>query len=173
MQIIQHIPVWVFALLLGLIALGLMQTRTRHIRMQRMLGLNIGLTIFTLVGVVQQWLPTPWLTLGLLSWAVACAFLTYALSAIAPPSGAAWDSHTRLFTVPGSWLPLTLFMAVFVCKFAVGMSNAMLPGELNNAVSAMAISAWYGLFSGLFNAQAWRILKLKYRPADHQAEAAN
>ena len=52
MQTLQHIPVWVFALLLGLIALGLLQTRTRHVGQRRLLGINIALTVFTLVGVV-------------------------------------------------------------------------------------------------------------------------
>lgn len=69
MQTLQHIPVWVYFLLLGLIALGLQQTRTRHIPMRRLLDINIALTLFTLVGVVQQWRPTPWLALGLISWA--------------------------------------------------------------------------------------------------------
>ena len=55
MQTLQHIPVWVFVLLAGLIALGLLQTRTRHIRQKRLLGLQIGLTIATLVGVALQW----------------------------------------------------------------------------------------------------------------------
>ncbi len=173
MQTLQHIPLWVFALLIGLIALGLMQTRRRLIRLPRLLGLNIGLTVFTLAGVVQQWLPTPWLTWGLLSWAIACAILTYALSALNPPLGAHWDAETRLFTIPASWLPLALFMGVFACKFAVGMINATLPGELSGWGSAIGVSALYGLFSGLFNAQTWRILKLKYRPSVHAPDSAN
>ena len=61
MQTLQHIPLWVFALLMGLIALGLLQTRIRHIRRRRLLGINIALAVFTLVGVAQQWRPTPWL----------------------------------------------------------------------------------------------------------------
>ena len=162
MQILQHIPVWVFALLIGLIALGLVQTRTRHIRKQRLLGINIALTVFTLVGVVQQWRPTPWLGLGLLSWAAACLLVTWALGQSAAPAGASYDPETRRFTVPGSWLPLALFMTIFACKFAVGMTTAMAPDLLDSLSAAIGVSALYGLLSGLLNAKAWRLLKLEH-----------
>ena len=162
MQILQHIPVWVFALLLGLIAMGLLQTRTRHIRKQRLLGINIALMVFTLVGVTQQWQPTPWLWLGLSSWTVSCLLVTAALGQGPAPTGAHYDADTRRFSVPGSWLPLGLFMAIFACKFAVGMTTALAPELLNSLSAAIGISAVYGLFSGLLNARAWRVLKLAH-----------
>jgi hypothetical protein len=161
MQTLQHIPVWVFALLLGLIALGLLQTRTRHVGQRRLLGINIALTVFTLVGVVQQWRHTPWLVLGLLSWAASCAVVAWGLGQGAAPAGASYNAETRRFTVPGSWLPLALFMAIFACKFVVGMLSATAPEALHSVQAAMGISALYGLFSGLLNARALRLLKLQ------------
>lgn len=161
MQTLQHIPVWVFALLLGLIALGLLQTRTRHVGQRRLLGINIALTVFTLVGVVQQWRHTPWLAVGLLSWAASCAVVAWGLGQAAAPAGASYNAETRRFTVPGSWLPLGLFMAIFACKFAVGMLSATAPEALHSMQAAIGISALYGLFSGLLNARALRLLKLQ------------
>ena len=161
MQILQHIPVWVFALLIGLVALGLLQTRTRHIRKQRLLGINIALTVFTLVGVVQQWRLTPWLALSLLSWAAMGLLVAWALGQGAAPEGARFEPETRRFTVPGSWLPLTLFMTIFACKFAVGMTTAMAPELLDSLTTAIGVSALYGLLSGVLNAKAWRLLKLQ------------
>jgi hypothetical protein len=161
MQILQHIPVWVFALLIGLIALGLVQTRTRHIRKQRLLGINIALTVFTLVGVVQQWRLTPWLALSLLSWAAMGLLVAWVFGQGAAPAGAAYDLETRRFTVPGSWLPLALFMTIFACKFAVGMTTAMAPDLLDSLSAAIGVSALYGLLSGVLNAKAWRLLKLQ------------
>lgn len=161
MQTLQHIPVWVYFLLLGLIALGLQQTRTRHIPMRRLLGINIALTLFTLVGVVQQWRPTPWLALGLISWAATGVLVAWALGQGPAPAGASYDVGTRRFTVPGSWLPLGLFMAIFACKFAVGMLSAIAPEALHSLQAAIGISALYGLFSGLLNARALRLLKLQ------------
>lgn len=161
MQTLQHIPVWVFFLLIGLIAMGLLQTRTRQIRQQRILGINIALTVFTLVGVTQQWRHTPWLMLGLLTWATTCLLVTWGLGQGAAPDGASYDEPTRRFTVPGSWLPLALFMAVFACKFAVGMVTALTPDTLQSLTVAIGICALYGLLSGLLNARAWRLLKLR------------
>jgi hypothetical protein len=161
MQTLQHIPVWVFALLLGLIALGLLQTRTRHVGQRRLLGINIALTVFTLVGVVQQWRHTPWLAVGLLSWAASCAVVAWGLGQGAAPAGASYNAETRRFTVPGSWLPLALFMAIFACKFVEGMLSATEPEALHSVHAAMGISALYGLFSGLLHARALRLLKLQ------------
>ncbi len=162
MQTLQHIPVWVLALLIGLIALGWVQTRTRHIFKQRLLGINIALTVFTLVGVVQQWRLTPWLALSLLSWAVIGLLVAWVFGQSAAPAGASYDPETRRFTVPGSWLPLALFMTIFACKFAVGMTTAMAPDFLNSLTAAIGVSALYGLLSGILNARAWRLLKLEY-----------
>ena len=161
MQTLQHIPVWVFALLLGLIALGLLQTRTRHVGQRRLLGINIALTVFTLAGVIQQWRPTPWVAVGLLSWAASCAVVVWGVGKGAAPAGASYNAETRRFTVPGSWLPLGLFMAIFACKFVVGMLSATAPEALHSMQAAMGISALYGLFSGLLNARALRLLKLQ------------
>jgi UDP-N-acetylmuramyl pentapeptide phosphotransferase/UDP-N-acetylglucosamine-1-phosphate transferase len=161
MQILQHIPVWVFFLLIGLIALGLLQTRTRQIRRQRLLGINIALAVFTLIGVIQQWRQTPWLALGLLTWAATCLLVSWALGQGAAPYGASFDASTRRFTVPGSWLPLALFMAIFACKFAVGMLSATAPEHIHSLNAAIGISALYGLFSGVLNGRALRLLKLK------------
>jgi UDP-N-acetylmuramyl pentapeptide phosphotransferase/UDP-N-acetylglucosamine-1-phosphate transferase len=164
MQTLQHIPVWVFALLIGLIALGLLQTRTRQIRTQRLLGINIALTVFTLIGVAQQWRHTPWLALGLLTWLAACVLVTWALGQGTAPNGASYDAPTQRFTVPGSWLPLALFMAIFACKFAVGMVTALAPDTVHSLRAAIGISAVYGVLSGVLNARAWRLLKLKETP---------
>jgi UDP-N-acetylmuramyl pentapeptide phosphotransferase/UDP-N-acetylglucosamine-1-phosphate transferase len=160
MQTLQHIPVWVFFLLIGLVALGMLQTRTQQIRRQRLLGVNIALAVFTLIGVIQQWRHTPWVALGLLTWAATCLLVSWALGQGTAPDGASFDASTRRFTVPGSWLPLALFMAIFACKFAVGMLSATAPEYIHSLNAAIGISAVYGLFSGALNARAWRLLKL-------------
>jgi hypothetical protein len=161
MQTLQHIPVWVFCLLIGLIVMGLLQTRSRQLRKRRFLSINITLTVFTLVGVVQQWWHTPWLTLSLLSWAASCALVAWASGQGAEPIGASYNAGTQRFTVPGSWLPLALFMAIFACKFVVGMLSATASEHIHSLNAAIGISAVYGLFSGVLNGRALRLLKLK------------
>jgi len=168
MDTLQHIPVWVFFVLIGLIAMGLQQTSTRQLRSKRLLGVSIALTVLTLVGVVQQWRHTPWLALGSLSWAATCWASAWALGRGAAPQSASYNPETRRFTVPGSWMPLVLFMTIFACKFVVGMFSATAPEHIQSVQAAIGISALYGLFSGLLHARTLRLLKL----AKHQATSA-
>jgi hypothetical protein len=160
-QTLQHIPVWVFALFIGLVALGLRQTRTRQIARKRLLRVNVALTVVTLVGVVQLWRHTPWLSMALVAWATSCLLASWLLGQGAAPAGAHYNPDTRRLNVPGSWLPLALFMALFACKFAVGMLTATSPETLRSLQAAIGISALYGLLSGILNARSWRLLKLK------------
>ena len=59
MHFLQHIPIWVLGLFIGLVALGLLQTRTRQVHKRQLLGAKIALTFVTLISVVQLWWPTP------------------------------------------------------------------------------------------------------------------
>lgn len=161
MLILQHIPSWVFVLLLGLIALGLLQTRTRQVQMRSLVGSKIVLTFLTLVAVWQLWDDTPWLGLGLASWTMVCLVVSWFLGHGPSPAGAHYNPKNQRFTVPGSWMPLTLFMTIFACKFGVGTLNALVPDTLHTLNAAIGISALYGLFSGLVNARILRLLKLK------------
>lgn len=160
MSTLQFIPVWVFFLLAGLVALGLSQTRTRRLPARRLVITNLALTAFTVVGVVQQWRDTPWLVLGLAAWAAAGGLVVWALGRGAAPVGASYNPADQRFTVPGSWTPLALFLAIFFTKFAVGFLTATSPDLLHSLNAAIGLSALYGLFSGLLNARAWRLLQL-------------
>jgi hypothetical protein len=161
MPTLQHIPLWVLGLFIGLVALGMLQTRTRQVRKQQLLGVKIALTVVTLVSVVQLWWPTPWLAIALISWALTGLFVSWALSQSAAPTGASYNSATQRFTLPGSWMPLALFMAIFACKFVVGMLNTIAPETMHSLQAAIGISALYGLLSGIVIARVWRFLKLQ------------
>jgi len=78
-----------------------------------------------------------------------------------PPAGAHYNPANQRFTISGSWLPLALFMAIFACKFLVGMLSALSPDSLNSVPAAIGISALYGLLSGIVIARIMRLLKLK------------
>ena len=161
MQTLQHIPLWVLGLFIGLVALGMLQTRTRQVRKQQLLGVKIALTVVTLISVVQLWWPTPWLAIALISWALTGLLVSWALSQSAAPTGASYNSATQRFTLPGSWMPLALFMAIFACKFVVGMLSAVAPEHIRSLPAAIGISALYGLLSGIVIARVWCFLKLQ------------
>lgn len=161
MQTLQHIPLWVFGLFIGLVALGLLQTRTRQVHKKQLLGAKIALTVVTLISVLQLWWPTPWLAIALISWTLTGLLVSWALSQSAAPAGASFNPATQRFTLPGSWWPLALFMAIFACKFVVGMLSAVAPEHIRSLPVAIGISALYGLLSGIVIARVWRFLKLQ------------
>lgn len=161
MQTLQHIPLWVFGLSIGLVALGWFQTRTRQVHKKQLLSAKIALTLVTLISVVQLWWPTPWLAIALSSWALTSLFVGWAWRHGAAPAGASHNPATQRLTVPGSWLPLAVFMAIFFCKFVVGMLSAVAPEHIRSLQAAIGISALYGLLSGIVIARVWRFLKLQ------------
>jgi signal transduction histidine kinase len=164
MPALQHIPLWVFGLFIGLVALGWVQTRTHQVRKLQLLSAKVALTVVTLISVVQLWWPTPWLAIALISWALTGLFMSWALSQSAAPAGASFNPATQRFTLPGSWLPLALFMAIFACKFVVGMLSAVAPELIRSLPAAIGISALYGLLSGIVIARVWLVLKLQTSP---------
>jgi hypothetical protein len=161
MHFLQHIPLWVFGLFIGLVALGWLQTRTRQVRKLQLLGAKVVLTVVTLISVVQLWWPTPWLAIALISWALTGLLVSWVLSQSAAPTGASYNPATQRFTLPGSGWPLALFMAIFACKFVVGMFSAIAPETMRSLQAAIGISALYGLLSGIVIARVWRLLKLQ------------
>ena len=161
MQTLQHIPIWVFGLFIALVALGWLQTRTRQVRKLQLLSAKVALTVVTLISVVQLWWPTPWLAIALSSWAITGLLVSWALSQSATPAGASYNPTTQRFTLPGSWWPMALFMAIFACKFVVGMLCAVAPEHIRSLQAAVGISALYGLLSGIVIARVWRFLKLQ------------
>jgi NhaP-type Na+/H+ or K+/H+ antiporter len=58
-------------------------------------------------------------------------------------------------------------MAIFACKFVVGMLAATAPESLHSLQTAIGISALYGFFSGVLNARALRLLKLNTHQDQH------
>ena len=75
------------------------------------------------------------------------------------PAGVAYSSASRRFTVPGSWLPLALMMAIFFTRYAITVTIAINPLLREAAAFAGAASLAYGLMSGTFFARALHIVR--------------
>ena len=114
---IAHIPHWVFAVLALLLALGLMQARTRLVAPALIRAVAFGLLAYSLWGVVGSFglhaaVVTAWLAgIGVSAVPGRSAFA---------PRGMSFDAATSKVRVPGSWLPLVLLMGIFGLKFGVG-----------------------------------------------------
>jgi hypothetical protein len=94
------------------------------------------------------------------SWLAGVAITAYLGLKSANQIGVSFATETQSFSVPGSWLPLALMMAIFFTKYAVGVILARklpIAGELPFIGS---ISLIYGLLSGVFLARAVSILRM-------------
>jgi len=167
MTILRHVPIWVFALLLLLIAFGLSQARPRAVALRRSLVLPLVLLVLSFAGVVSAFglLPLP-------AWALGVAAAVLALRGRFDVSAVRFSAATQRFDLPGSWLPLGLMMAIFALKFGVGVSLALHPELRHSAAFVAAVSAAYGVFSGVFLARAmsfWAVAKVATSTASQGA----
>ena len=161
LMIMSNVPVWVWVLLVALVALGLIQTRTRQMSTARAFLLPLGLTVLSLSGVVSNFGAklTP-----LCAWLIATVAALLAAKAFGAWRGASWSAATSRFKVPGSWLPLVLILSIFVVKFYVGVNVAMHPELRTDTQFALIVCLIYGVFSGVFLARGlnfWTLMTSK------------
>ncbi|MBS0445816.1 MAG: hypothetical protein JSR59_07690 [Proteobacteria bacterium] len=151
LQIVEHTPVWVWGLLAALIALGASQARDRDVSLGRVTVLPFGLIVLSLFGVTSAFGHQPTALFAWLVGAGAAAAIARRLLAV---RGATWSSATRLFHVPGSWLPMVLILGLFAVKYFAGACLAIEPRLAGDATFAGSCSLAYGVFSGCFLGRA-------------------
>lgn len=154
---ISNTPVWVWPLLLGLLVLGLRQTRTQHMGWMRVTVLPlvlVGLSVYGTLAVAGAY-PAALLLWALVALGAATLVLRQPL-----PADAHYDLAHRRFTVPGSAVPLALMMGIFLTKYAVGATQTLAPALLQTTVAAGSIAVLYGLCSGVLLGRSLRLWKL-------------
>jgi hypothetical protein len=155
--ILTNTPIWVWVLLTALAVLGLMQTRARTISCTRAYTLPWIFIALSLTGVVRTAGSFP---VALAAWALGAAAAWLLLRRVAAVRGASWLPATASFQVPGSWLPLTLILGLFMLRYAVAVAQAMHP-ELASSVSFYGPTNFvFGVFAGLFWARSWSLRAL-------------
>ncbi len=165
LRILHNTPSWVFALLLALTVLGLLQTRPRSLSSLRLLILPLVLLVLSLAGVLATFGPQ---VPALAAWALGVVAASTLVRRGIDLSTVAFDPATRRLHVPGSVWPLVLMLGLFCVKYAVGVTLAMRP-ELRDSIGfAFAASAGYGCFSGAFLGRAWACWSVSRPARQHQ-----
>lgn len=165
LEIVRRTPSWVWGLLAALLALGWSATRPRDVAVGRLVAMPLAMVGLALWGVASAFGASGALPSLLTLW-VACAGAVLALGLrMPPPAGSTFDAGTRRLHLPGSWLPLALIAAVFGLKYLIGVQLALEPALARNVGFAFAVTALYGLLSGLFAARGLRVLRLVRAPA--------
>jgi hypothetical protein len=156
-EIIRHTPLWVFVLFIALLIMGYMQSKDRTINRSKVVILPVAMIGLSLYGVISAFgIGHP---IGLFSW-IAGIFVAGLLCIKFPsPAGVSYSTKDRSYSVPGSWFPLFLMMAIFFIKYAVGVILARKLPIANEQIFIAVVSFCYGLISGIFLARTFVIYR--------------
>lgn len=170
-QIATHVPVWVWIILVALIALGLKQRETQWVSRKRLLVLPAVWLVFGAWGVQKGFGQAGSAGVAMIAWAVGLLTSTAGLVASGWPAGATQHradatpdaagspATSALYRVPGSWLPMMVMLAIFCARFAVGMALGFRPSLAHDPMFAGVASLSFGLLSGFFVGRSLNILR--------------
>lgn len=155
-SLVSHTPTWVWLLLAGLCALGLSQTRDRQISMQRLCILPLAMLGLSLSSMATS-LGFSVAVLGV--WGGALFLSTAFLLSMSSGRDIHYDTGSKLFHVPGSWLPLFLILTMFIAKYAVAAGLSIQPALAQQTAFSLGFSAIFGVLNAVFLVRALVVLR--------------
>ena len=168
-QILLHTPVWVWALLSGLLALGLWQRRSRQVARAQLLALPLAMLALGLWSMAPGFVAQPLLAAA---WLAALLLATGLGRRLPPPAGAHWRANVQRLWLPGSWLPLFIILCIFSLRYASGVAMALHPEWKAQLTVQLPMALVFGLLSGVFLGRALGQLALTRLPSPPQHGAA-
>lgn len=163
--ILSNTPAWVFGILGILVLLGVQALRPRTLSLGRLVLVPVGFIIWGLSNLFSG-SPPPAALLETRGLAVVIAL---ALAWMIPPPfrAATIDRQRKLVHVPGTPIPLIRNVVLFLTKYVLAVTVAMMPADPTPKFIDAAIS---GLISGYFLGWLIRII-IKFR-TETSSEAA-
>lgn len=155
LAILQHTPLWVWLLLVGLVALGIAQRRDAIRSEKRAAILPLCMLLFSLYGVSSSF------GIGLavmVCWLVGAVLGIVMGRIVQLPRGVRYDKTSRAFHIPGSWWPLVLILMIFCVKYVVAVVFAINPLAREMFTLIVSMSVLYGLFGGLLFSR-WLVIR--------------
>jgi hypothetical protein len=155
-ELISHTPTWVFVVFFALLVLGFKQSKQREVKVNTVFILPIAMTLFSFFGVYSVF-GISLLSLGL--WGLALVLVLILALKLAYPKLVSYSKQDNKLTIPGSWVPLCLMMAIFFTKYVVGFAVARQLSIVDGMLFMLLISVLYGAFSGIFIARSLVMFK--------------
>lgn len=161
--VVRQTPLWVWGILTALLALGITQLRDRTASLARVSLMPLAMTVFSVWGTFSALRASPYLGQAVAVWLMAavlvCALFTRGRA------NAQYDPAQRLFSLPGSIVPLLLIVGIFLVKYVVGVDLVMAPQLVRDMSYVLCVAALYGAFTGAFIGRTSRLWRLAMRPA--------
>jgi hypothetical protein len=157
---LSQIPLWPFAILALLVALGIWQRRTREVTPAAPAVVAAAFLAYSLYGVVSSFGVSAH---PLLAWVVGLVLALTGGWPVFAPRGLMPAADARRVVVPGSWLPLVLMLCIFAAKFVVGFVAGARLDVGHSAWFAPTVGLVLGVLSGAFVVRALVVLRFARR----------
>lgn len=154
-QILAHTPVWAYVLFFALLVFGLIQTRTRTVGKIPALLLPAGMIALSLAGINSSFGFKP---IPLAAWGIALTIATITGYIFFRENRIHYKATDKKFFIPGSWMPLTIMMAIFFAKYIYAVMRAFNAEVISTPMFIGMLSAVYGLLSGYFSSRAVNLI---------------
>ena len=151
-EIIRFTPLWVWALLLGLLLLGWQQSRPRQVSRLQLVLVPAAMLALGLSSVVAGFARVP---ASLVAWLMCASLACAAAQRWLTPAGAHWHASTSRLVLPPSGMPMVLILAIFMFKYSLGVTTAMHPLVATQSPFVVAVAGFSGALSGLFLGRTW------------------
>lgn len=153
-QVLKGTPVWVWAILVALIVLGVNQLRSRVVSRYSVL---IAPVVFLFVGLMSAGRGP----IGFLAWAVTLlATAAFAYFILQPTGGARYDAIADRLNLPGSVIPMLLMLAIFLLNYAVNVTLAINPALRSELAWQVGPAIILGALSGVFIGRALTLFRM-------------
>ena len=157
-QVLKGTPVWVWAILVALIGLGVNQLRTRVV--SRYSGL-IAPVIFLFVGLMAAGRGP----MGLSVWALTLlATAAFTFLVWQPTGGARYDASIDRLNLPGSLIPMLIMLAIFLLNYVINVTLAINPVLRSELAWQVGPAIILGALSGVFFGRALTLFRMNRMP---------
>jgi hypothetical protein len=155
LDILTHTPTAVWAVLAGLVLLGLRQTRAQTLSPARVWLVPVVVGAASLAGALRGFAGAGELFTSA-CWAAGAALGFVANRSLGLPRHVSANPDGS-FTIVGSIAPLLLFIGVFMVRYVVNVALAIQPSLSGNPAAAAVAAVAYGLTAGLLAARSRKI----------------
>lgn len=157
-HILSGTPLYIWALLAALVALGVGQLRTRELPAWRVRLVPLALLAWSFSGAATSY---GWRLVPVGAWLAGLVLAFVLARSVLPAPRATWDAALQRFRIAGSAWPLALLLGLFAVKYVAGAWRALQPAVATAPLAAAAFSLAFGLFAGVFASRNLAVLQAR------------
>lgn len=153
-QVLKGTPVWVWAILVTLIVLGIKQLQPRTVKRYSVLIAPIA---FLFVGLTAAGRGP----VGFAAWALTLlSVAAFTFFVWQPTGGARYDAKTDRLSMPGSVVPMIFMLSIFLLNYVINVTLAINPALRGELVWQVGPAVILGALSGVYFGRAATLFRM-------------